>query len=133
MVFFSSTQTLKEFSQNYDSFVLWKFFVMWEIYNIMYSTVRQAGPPKGPPCKEQWMNFLIESTSISRTWFENVRSKTWVQQTTWSKSLLFRNYFFLWMSTLESPNQKTELDGMLTFWCWFFYFYFFILDTSVAS
>ena len=44
---------------------------------------------------------------------------------TWSKSLVFRNYFFLWISTLESPNQKTKLDGMFIFWCWFFDFFSF--------
>ena len=44
---------------------------------------------------------------------------------TWSKSLVFRNYFFLWISTLESPNQKTELDGMFIFWCWCFDFFSF--------
>ena len=42
---------------------------------------------------------------------------------TWSKSLVFRNYFFLWISTLQSPNQKTKLDGMFIFWCWFFDFF----------
>ena len=47
------------------------------------------------------------------------------QQRTWSNSLVFRNYFFLWISTLESPNQKTELDGMFIFWCWFFDFFSF--------
>ena len=36
-------------------------------------------------------------------------------QRTRSKSLVFRNYFFLWIGTLESPNEKTELDGMFIF------------------
>ena len=43
---------------------------------------------------------------------------------TWSKSLVFRNYFFLWISTLQSPNQKTELDGMFIFYADFFTFSF---------
>ena len=55
-----------------------------------------------------------------------VLKKFWkIWKRTWSKSLVFRNYFFLWISTLESPNQKTELDGMFIFWCWFFDFFSF--------
>ena len=34
--------------------------------NHYITTGGQAGPPKGPPCKEQLMNFSIESTSILR-------------------------------------------------------------------
>ena len=40
----------------------------------------------------------------------------------------FPEWLFLWISTLESPNQKTELDGMFIFWCWFFDFFFILAD-----
>ena len=49
-------------------------------FSIYKLTGGQAGPPKGPPCKKQLINFSIESTSILRTWFENVGSKTWFEQ-----------------------------------------------------
>ena len=54
---------------------MFKIKLLWYI-----NTGGQAGPPKGPPCKEHWMSFSIRSTSISRTWFENFGSKMWLEQ-----------------------------------------------------
>ena len=42
--------------------------------------------------------------------------------------MVFRNYFFLWISTLESPNQKTELDGMFIFLMLIFRLFFILAD-----
>ena len=66
------------------------------------------------------MIFLKRCQRKLEHWLKNQR--------TWSKSLVFRNYFFLWISTLQSPNQKTELDGMFICWCWFFDFFFILAD-----
>ena len=63
----------------YEKFFWWRV-VLKCISAVILNTGGQAGPPKGPPCKEQWMNFSIESASISRTWFGNAGSKTWFEQ-----------------------------------------------------
>ena len=87
-----------------------------------------------------WISTVVMRTRNTQVSFHNINS--WISsileipackfsfnrittQRIWSKFLVIRNYFFLWISTLECPNQKTELDGMFIFWCWFFDFFHF--------